>query len=228
LEVKRLIDSWIGVLKAPEETMAAEKAKASIMGGIVNFVIASLIIGIPVGVILALASFLLSAVPGLGGMFGALGVLAIVLVPIATIIFVVVGSLILNLILWIAAKIVGGSGSYGTQYYLLSIIAVPVLVAYLVAYIVLFVLMLIPIIGVIIGMLIMGLIMGYIAIISIMSYVSALKEAHGFTTAQVAMATGVCYAVAMIVVIIIAMIIGAALFTAMGPMIPGGTGFPGM
>lgn len=223
-----MIDTWIGVLKAPEETMAAEKVKASIMGGIVNYVIASLIIGIPVGVIVALASVLLSTIPGLGEIFGIFGMLAIVLVPIAAIIFIVIGSLILNLILWIAAKIVGGSGSFGTQYYLLSIIAVPVLVAYLVAYIVMFVLMLIPIIGIIIGMLIMGLIMGYIAIIGIMAYVSALKEAHGFTTSQAAMATGVCYAVGMIIVIIIAMIIGAALLAAMTPLGLGGTAFPGM
>ena len=223
-----MIDTWIGVLKAPEETMAAEKAKASIIGGIVNYVIASLVIGIPVGVIMALASVLLRTIPGLGEMFGIFGMLAIVLVPIATIIFVVVGSLIMNLILWIAAKIVGGSGSFGAQYYLVSIIAVPVVVAYLIAFIVAVVLAFIPIIGGIIGMLIMGLIMGYIAIISIVAYVSALKQTHGFSTSQAAMATGVCYAIGMIVMIVIATIIGAALFAAMLPAMAGSTGFPGM
>ena len=223
-----MIDTWIGVLKAPEETMAAEKAKASIMGGIINYVIASLIIGIPVGVMMALASFLLSTIPEIGAIFGAIGVIAIVAVPIVTVVLVVVGSIIMNLVLWIAAKIVGGNGSFGAQYYLVSIIAVPVVAAYIIAFIVGFVLAFIPFIGLIIGMLITGLIMGYVGIIVIMSYVSALKEAHGFTTSQVAMATGVCYAITMIVMVIIAMIIGAALFAAMGPLIPGGTGFPVM
>ena len=211
-----MIDTWIGILTKPEETMAAEKANANIVGGLINVVIASVIVAIIAGVIMAIITAISSLIPGLGNIAGALGVIAIIVVPIGIVITCVIGSLLLNLFFWGAAKILGGNGSFGTQYYLLSLIAVPMVVISIVAMIIGVVLAIIPFIGIIIGMLLMYLISGYISIILMAAYIAAIKEAHGFATMNVALTTGIGYVITLIVMMVLGLIFAASVFTALG------------
>ncbi|MDP2973961.1 MAG: hypothetical protein Q8N60_02835 [Candidatus Diapherotrites archaeon] len=223
-----MFETLIGVLTKPEETMAAEKANASIVRGIINFAIAALIMGFIAGAILTVISLLIapfiamiSIIPGIDPVTVAalkaltsIGILAIVIVPIVAIILTVIASLLANLVMWISAKIAGGSGSFSLQYYLLSLIATPSLLVYLLFGIILIVSIVIPIIG-LIGMPVAFAISGYLSIISTMAYIAAMKESHGFNTFKVAMATGISSALMIVLATVLAVVIkvlGAALF----------------
>lgn len=215
-----MFGTWIGVLTKPEETMAAEKANASILRGIINFAIAALIIGVIVGAIITVISMLIapfialiSAMPGIDPVTVAalkaltsIGMLAIVIVPIVAIILTVIISLLANLVMWISAKIAGGSGSFSLQYYLLSLIATPYLLVYLLFGIILIVSIVITPIG-LIGMPVACAIAGYISIIGTMAYIAAMKESHGFNTFKVAVATGISSALMIVLLVILAVLI---------------------
>ena len=222
-----MFETFIGILAKPEETIAAEKSKASLVGGIKNFAIAGLVVGVPVGlaatiISLILAPILARLVPAGTGieLLAAFGLLAIIIVPIFAVIATVIGSLVLNLIAWAAAKISGGQGSYTLQYYLLSLLVTPLLVAFAVAFIAALVLMVVPIVGIVVGMLLLYIAMGYLSVVSTIAYVSALKAAHNFSTASAALTTGIAYAlliiVAFIVAFVLALAFGAAIFAPQG------------
>jgi hypothetical protein len=221
-----MFENILGILTAPEETVAKAKENASIGTGIINYAIAGLVPGVLIGLIIAGVAAFVGFIPG-ASEFAGYGMLAIIVVPILAIILSVVGSLIVNILLWIAAKIVGGTGNLGTQYYLSSLIALPVMLIYIIMMVLYTILMFIPFIGAFIGAIIMGLVAGYIGIISIVAYIETMKQSHGLTTQKTALATGIAYAIVMIVVMVGVMIIYGLLAATMLTAMPR-TGFFGL
>ena len=195
-----IIENWKAVLTKPEETLAAEKGKADIMGGLKNFTIAALVPGIIIGLVISLISAIaapfIGVIPGAQGL-AIIGMLAVIIIPILAVIAVVIGSLVMNLLLWLAAKIVGGNGSFETQYYLLSVFAAPLIVAMVVAYIIMGILLIIPFVGFFLSFIVFGFIIGYLQIIGLVAYVSVIKQTHNFDTYQTALVTGVYTAILM-------------------------------
>ena len=124
-----MISAWFNSLIKPSETFTNELPNASLGKGTLNFLIAGLIIG--VAYFLAYSLFF-----GLTG-FSSLGVLIIIVAPIA----LIISSLIGTALYFIISKLVGGKGSYTGLYYLTSLYAVPIIV-----------LALIPIVNIISGL----------------------------------------------------------------------------
>jgi hypothetical protein len=218
-----VINEWIGILTEPEETIAKAKAGASLGAGVVNYVIASAIVGLAMGLVFGLIG-MLAAVPSGSGVSAALGATAIIEMPIMMIIFGVIGSFVSNFVLWVAAKIVGGTGSYTMQYYLISVLAVPLLVLYMAMYGILFGLILLGATGVFLAIVAVALIAGYASIIAITAFVTAMKESHALNTMKVGIAFGIFYAILMLVFVgIVFLIAGAAMVSQMP-----GTGLAGL
>jgi len=223
-----LIDEWMGILTKPEETIAAEKAKASLKQGVINFAIAGFIVGLALGIVLALVGLVFAPLLAMNPtipqetlnnlqLLGTVGLISIVVLPIVGAIVAIVFSLIGNLIWWLAAKIVEGNGPFSLQYYLFSLSAVPTALACIGACLTAVILEMIPIIGPLISIIILVMAAGFLSIVLLMAYVAAVKETHGFTTLQVALTTGIAHAILLLAIIVIAVIVGVAIFLAAAP-----------
>jgi len=162
-----MISTWINAFTKPQETLSKEKKNATIMEGAKNYALVGLVFGLLFGVILAVfAGALGASIPGMGWLAG-LGVLAIVIMPIAMILFMVVGTLIGAAITHVVAKLLGGTGKLEQLYYLTSIWMVPALVVSMVVQI-------IPVIGAILSF--------AIGIYAIYLNILTVKETYGFST----------------------------------------------
>lgn len=197
-----MLEIWKGILTQPEETISAQGAKAGLVGGLINFAIAGLIPGLLLGLVvtglLVALGPMLSVFPGADA-FVSLGMLAIVIVPIVAVIFAIIGSLLCNLGLWLGAKAGGGHGSFGAQYHLVSVVFPPLILATILVCLVTSLLMLVPFVGPLLGILFMTIAQGYLAIMAIIAYIAAMKVAHGFSTKSLAIATGVGYALNLVI-----------------------------
>lgn len=115
-----MINTWINAVTKPKETFAAEKANASIGTGAIYYLIGGLISG----VIFFIINMIFSTATGgatVAAVAGVTGIIGIIITPILTVIasFIIVG------IYFILAKIFGGTGSYSSLFYLMSLYAVP-------------------------------------------------------------------------------------------------------
>jgi hypothetical protein len=99
---------------------------------------------------------------------GAVGLVAIITTPIA----MVIAWLLMSVVLFIFAKLLGGKGGYGVQSHLIALYLAPLMV-------VMTVLGLIPVVGGIIGLL--------LELYSLYLLTMALKSAHGFDTVKAAL-----------------------------------------
>jgi hypothetical protein len=101
---------WIEALTKPKEVFAAQKSKADMMAGVMNYGIAYLIVGVIMAIFM----------------------LAIPVAAITTLIMVLVGGIIGSFIgvgvLYLIAMLLGGKGTFTQQYYLMSIMAVPMII----------------------------------------------------------------------------------------------------
>jgi len=112
-----MINTWINAFMKPTETLTSEKGNASFGKGLVNYVVAGLLAGIVTYVVTA-AGF------GAAGAFG--GVVATLASPfmiVTSIIGAIIGSIIGGAIIWVIAKVLGGTGSFTQQYFLASLYA---------------------------------------------------------------------------------------------------------
>ena len=175
---------WIDAFVKPAATFKAQKSKASLKAGLMNYGIAGLISGIITAVIiLAGLSALVSTGFTLPSMEG-VGVTGAVGAVIGGIIAALIGSLIITAILWVVARILGGKGTYTQQYYLVSLYAVPVAI-----------LSIIPLVNILV--ILYGL---YLLTV-------ALREAHGYGTGKAV----ITWLILLVIVVIIALVIGAAI-----------------
>jgi hypothetical protein len=99
---------WMEVLQKPKDVFKAQKGKGDIGAGVMNFAIAYLIVGV-------IQAILLFAAPGLA-----------VSAFIGTLIGGIIGSFIGVGIFYIVAMLLGGKGSFGDMYYLLSLFVGPI------------------------------------------------------------------------------------------------------
>jgi len=153
-------EDWKAVLMQPKETFAKQKSNASIMGGLKNYLISGAIYG----VIAMLVFLIFGAMGGAAGaaVGGGVGMIA----ALAYIVMIPLGALIGGAILYVIAKLLGGTGDFKTHFYLPSLFAAPMAIA--------------GVFGVIplIGMLVSFAILLYSLYLTTLAY----KEAHGFDT----------------------------------------------
>lgn len=162
------IEDWKEVLTKPKEVFAKRKKEADVMAAAKTYAILGGIVGLFYGIMLAFLGALFAAVPGLGWV-AALGILAI---PVSIILFAVlevIGTLIGFGILYVIAKLLGGTGDFKTHYYLPSLYILPLMVLMLV-------LAIIPILGAIANLVLM--------VYSLYLLTLAFKEAHGLSTGK--------------------------------------------
>ena len=163
-----MIENWKSVLTQPKETFAKRKKEADFMAAMKPYAIVGGVIGLLIGVAVALFAGILSLVPGLGILVG-LGFLAIPVLAIGVAVLEVIASLVMSALMFVFAKLLGGSGDFKTHYFLPSLYVIPVAVLTIV-------LNVIPFIGPLLGFV--------LAIYSLYLMTLSLKETHGFGTGK--------------------------------------------
>lgn len=159
----------ITVLTEPEKALAGEKKNATVTKGMIPYAIIGLVIGIPLGAIIALAATLFSTLFGAGAPLLGLGLSAVIVFPLVCVAVLVVASLVGEGLLFAFAKLLGGKGSFAQQYYLSSVIVFPAAFLGFIGMI----LGLIPFLGVLASL--------ALSIYAFYLHVLAVKEAHGFS-----------------------------------------------
>ncbi len=157
---------WKDAFLKPKETFQKEKANASLKEGVMNILAASVIISVLFSIVVLI--FGASLIPQLGFLAGAGVVLIILAIFIFFVVIELIGTFINVGIIWIVAKLLGGTGSYDQQYYLTSLFTAPLLV--------LLVLMVIPLIG--------WLVMFVVSIYSLYLLYLVIKQVHGLSTGR--------------------------------------------
>ena len=171
---KGRFSSWKNVLIHPKEVFESEKNNATLGSGVVNIVIAGLILAA-----IASAGILFLSVPLLGGLGAILGTILSVFTFIVLPILLVIVWLIGSFVLYIISYIVGGRGRYSTLAYLMSI--------YLPPFLILGLLVLLPA-QMFLDKLGSDIVQGVFSLFSIYYIILVLKATHGFSTGKAILA----------------------------------------
>lgn len=102
-------DLWIPALTKPTETFTKQKGKASLGDAVIAMCLAGLVGGAIGGLLAGLTGLVVGAIAGL-------------------IVSGLLSPLIVNGVIWVMAKILGGKGSYSEQTYFYSLFAAPILI----------------------------------------------------------------------------------------------------
>ncbi len=186
--MNKWIETWKTVLTNPKDVFASQKKSATVMEGVKQYAIAGLLQGL----LLAILGLILGTV---AGGIGA-GVVAALIGIVVSVIAFPIGALIGQGILYVIAKLLDGKGSFAQHYYLTSLFAVPIMVLAAV-------LAAIPVIGVVALL---------VQLYGLYLLTLALKEAHGFDTMKAVLV----WLIPAILVAILVVVVGAALFSAIG------------
>lgn len=139
---------YFDIIIKPEPTMQGDLKRVDRREAMKTYAIAGAIIGLVMGIAVASLGGLLSGLAGgLGALFIGLGVVAIILFPIAFAVISVLGSFVGTGIMYLIAKALGGKGTFDQHYYLSSRLIWPTFFAT----IGIFILTLIPAVGVLIN-----------------------------------------------------------------------------
>ncbi len=112
------VDKWVAVLKNPKQTLAAERQRASISTGLGYLALSGLITGLLYGAFI----FAFGNSIGIGaGAFYGVGAFFSVVYPL----LLLVCAFILNGIIYLFARILGGQGSFSQQFYLYALALAP-------------------------------------------------------------------------------------------------------
>ncbi len=187
-------EDWKEVLTKPKDVFANRKKDADIMAGAKSYAILGAVLGVLLGLMIAFFGAVFAATPGLG-FLAALGILAVPVLAIGLALLEVIGSLIGSAILFVFAKLLGGTGDFKTHYFLPSLYIIPITLLS-------FVFNVIPILGAILGF-ILGLYTMYLLTM-------AMKEAHGLSTLK----ADLVWLLPIIVVILLVVLLFGALFAA--------------
>ncbi len=161
-----MLENWKGALTEPRDTFASEKKKATLSGALMHIAVPSVIIGLLVGAVFAFVGSLLSFIPG-AGWLGALGIAAIIIMPIAFLAGFAVFQAVYVGIMHLVAGALGGKGGFTQLYYLNAMIFAPV-------FIISALLGIIPLLGALLSVLLW--------IYSLYLTVLAVKEVHSLGT----------------------------------------------
>ncbi len=159
----------------PKETFAAQKANAELGKGILNFVLGGFLYGIVAFVLVAALSLAGGNPAGI-----VVGAIYIVAAPILVVIF----ELIMLIVPFILSKIVGGTGSYTSLFYLTSLYSVAALV-----------LQAIPLVGF------------FVSLYTVYLFYLAVKESQGLSQNR-ALAVVLIPLVLVIVVVVLLLVLG--------------------
>jgi len=110
--ISRIIPNWIDVLVKPEETFKREKPITNLKTGVIYTIFGFIILGIISGIL----SMSLFGIPGI--------VLSAIFAPILGLVVL----LIYATGYFAMAKILGGAGTFGAQYFVVAIVLSPILV----------------------------------------------------------------------------------------------------
>ncbi len=102
----------------PKERMPLEKKNADAKEAAKAFALVGIVVGLGLGILAAFIGSIAS--PFLGGMATGLGLAAIIVFPIVFAILAVIGSAISSGIVWVIARVLGGTGTFAGNYYLAS------------------------------------------------------------------------------------------------------------
>jgi hypothetical protein len=183
-------DVWKDALMKPFATFEKMKKGADLMEGFKHVLVA----GVIAGVLGAIGAYFgLAAVASAGGPFGsAFAGMAMVGILIGTPIMAVIGWLLMSLVYFVFAKLLGGSGSYTLQTYLIALYTAPLMVLSAVVG-------LIPVLGSILGML--------LSLYGLYLLTMALKSAHGFDTIKAALV----WIIPVVILVILVLVLGVAI-----------------
>ncbi|OIO25391.1 hypothetical protein AUJ14_04365 [Candidatus Micrarchaeota archaeon CG1_02_55_22] len=104
MDLNKMVSTWTAAVTKPEATFKAEKRKADLATGALNYAVGGLLGAV-------LGSLLLGAWIALPG------------VVVSSIVGAIIGGLVGTLILWVVAKILGGKGEFTDQFYVTSLYA---------------------------------------------------------------------------------------------------------
>ncbi len=189
-----------------DQTILEKKDKETLKSGLKRLGIFLLVIGIIGGVVV---QFILPLYPQFGPLIiGAFPIPPIILIPV----IVVIGGLILgllgNLIIWISAKLFGGTGSFGSQVGVYTLIIWPTFVF----------VVLIALLNTGVGAILYGSLFSIIALIPLYFLITVLsilltyfnivvpKQVHNLTTFRAALSLGLSVMIWIIIAIVIAFI----------------------
>ncbi|MFH1256218.1 MAG: YIP1 family protein [Candidatus Diapherotrites archaeon] len=118
-------NSWVNVVIKPKETFAAKKAGASIEKGLANYALAGVAEGF-------LTWFIIALTLGIEGGAADIALFLLGSVIISSVIYIL-APFIISIVLLVFAKLFGGKGSFATQYYLISLYVLPIVVVSIIA-----------------------------------------------------------------------------------------------
>ena len=184
---------WIEVLKKPVQTFKKVKKSADLTEGLLNVVVAGVIIGFLNGLMaMAFGTSIAGAFMPVAA--GAVGIATFFGVLIGTPIGNAISWIVASAVLYVIAKFLGGKGNFKTQAYLYAIYIAPIGV-------ITAVLNLIPVAGPILSLI--------VSLYGLYLLTMSLKEAHGFTVGKAVLT----WLIPALIVVVIAAIIGAAIAT---------------
>ncbi len=187
-------EDWKEVLSKPKEVFAKRKKDASLVAAVKTYVILGAIAGFVTGISIAILGAAFSTLPGMGSI-ATFGLIAIPFLIIGGAILYPVSSLIISVIFFLFAKVLGGRGDFTPHFYLPSLYAIPMFIVHT-------------------GLSIIPYVGSFIAIVLQAYYFTlALKEVHGLSTMR---AVGVWLLPLIVVILLGLLLFGSILALAAG------------
>jgi hypothetical protein len=198
---------YFQIILKPEETMQRIVKKPDMKAADQAYLIYGGIIGLILGVIVALFASFISAIASIAGegvvaLIAGLGFLAIIIFPIVFAILALVGSKISYWIYFKVTSLLGGKGTFDQNYWLGSQLIWPILFAQIIVWVLGF----IPLVG--------GLISIAWALYTIYLFVVLLSVANKVSKLRALAAWLATLILFIVIVVILVMLVGAALFGA--------------
>jgi len=167
MDFGRIPELWMNAITKPAETFKKEKKNAKLLDGVIHYFIAGFIVGL-ITTVISIFLILFHQIPNEYLSYGA-GVIMLMSIfyPIIYPVFLIIATLFLACIFFVMAKILGGKGNFGTQYYLWAIFYAPIII-------IINLISLIPIIGNFISLAIL--------IYALYLLTLSIKEAHELDT----------------------------------------------
>ena len=177
----------------PEENLFSALKKASYTKAIINYSAVPVILGILAGIVMLLLSVLAGDIVS--------GIISLIGIPIAIAVGITLFALIANILLFIGMKIVGGKASFKTQFFGLSLIALPMEVALTVAYILLGISFasIFILIGIVLFPIVYALVIALAMYVQYLSWV-VIKEMHELSAKKQILGIAISLIIVMIIV----------------------------
>ena len=193
--------SYFDIIRYPREHMAKALKKVDMGEAVKSFALAGAVWGLLAGLVFAFLGTFFGALvgsesAGLGAVLAGLGMLSLIVLPIAAAVMAVLGGAIGYGVIWFGSNLLGGKGTFEQLFYLGSRLVWPLLIAGVVVNI----LTLIPILGWLIQ-LAWGVYTVYLltTLVSVASKLSMLKSFAAIILPWVVLVVAIAFLVALVI-----------------------------